>query len=322
MRAPLTVYLTFDVEVWCNGWSDLDAKFPASFDRYVYGRSDAGEYALPKTLEILSNHGLRGVFFVEPLFAARFGQRYLDVIVGLIRNSGQEVQLHLHPEWTDEIRPALIADVARKRQHLSYYTRDEQIALIGHGRSMLEKAGCTAVNAFRAGSFAANGDTYAALALSDVRHDSSVDVCLPISCADLVDRSTLHRPFVRDGVNVHPMSVFRDGFGRLRHAQIGACSFREIREGLEHAYRTGMTEFVILSHNFELLKPGVASPDWIVVKRFVRLCEFLASAGERFRTAGFADETDNASVERADVIPKVGTWATAVRYFEQGWRRL
>jgi peptidoglycan/xylan/chitin deacetylase (PgdA/CDA1 family) len=41
--------------------------------RALYGRSPAGDYALPKTLEILDRNGLKGVFFVEPLFAARFG---------------------------------------------------------------------------------------------------------------------------------------------------------------------------------------------------------------------------------------------------------
>ncbi len=63
----MKVYLTFDVEIWCNGWDDLDGRFPSSFERYVYGRSRHGDYALPKTLEILAGTGLTGVFFVEPL---------------------------------------------------------------------------------------------------------------------------------------------------------------------------------------------------------------------------------------------------------------
>lgn len=321
MRAPLSVYLTFDVEVWCNGWKDLDAKFPASFDRYVYGRSRHGEYALPNTLDILAANELHGVFFVEPLFAARFGQAHLDQIVGLIRDHGQEVQLHLHPEWTDEIRPALIPNSAAKRQHLSYYSREEQRALIEHGVGMLRKAGCQEVRAFRAGSFAANRDTYAALAGLGIRHDSSVDVSMPISCADMTDRSALHRPFVCDGVSVHPMSVFRDGFGRLRHAQIGACSFLELRAALGDAYRGRHAEFVILSHNFELLKPGSTAPDWVVIRRFSRLCEYLAKARKTMRTVGFLDEITNESVADNVEMPAVGALATGVRYFEQAWRR-
>lgn len=50
----MKAYLTFDVEVWCNGWHDLGARFPAAFDRCCYGRSAAGGYALPKALEIIS----------------------------------------------------------------------------------------------------------------------------------------------------------------------------------------------------------------------------------------------------------------------------
>ena len=66
MPQAMNVYLSFDIEVWCGGWNDLDGKFPASFERYVYGRSPKGDYALPKTLEILASNGLKGVFFVEP----------------------------------------------------------------------------------------------------------------------------------------------------------------------------------------------------------------------------------------------------------------
>lgn len=58
--ARLQVHITFDIEVWCGGWDDLDARFPAAFERYFYGRSEAGAYALPRTLEILNAHGLQG----------------------------------------------------------------------------------------------------------------------------------------------------------------------------------------------------------------------------------------------------------------------
>ncbi|MCK7579199.1 MAG: hypothetical protein MZV65_28025 [Chromatiales bacterium] len=110
----MKVYLTFDVEIWCNGWGRLDAEFPAAFERYVYGRSRHGEYALPKTLEILDQHGLHGIFFVEPLFAMRFGVEYLKHIIDIIQSAGQEVQLHLHPEWTDESPEPIIKKLRQK----------------------------------------------------------------------------------------------------------------------------------------------------------------------------------------------------------------
>ncbi len=160
----MNVHLTFDTEIWCNGWDRLDAAFPASFERYVYGHSAAGDFALPKTLEILNRHGLTGVFFVEPLFSARFGAQHLATIVGLLHDAGQQVQLHLHPEWSDEIAPPIIPNHHSKRQHLTYYTLDEQTALIGRARELLEAAGADEIDTFRSGSFAVNHDTYEALA--------------------------------------------------------------------------------------------------------------------------------------------------------------
>src|SRR5262245_19719989 len=56
----LDVFFTVDVEIWCDGWDDLDRKFPSAYQRYVYGPTRDGDYALPATLKILNDHGLRG----------------------------------------------------------------------------------------------------------------------------------------------------------------------------------------------------------------------------------------------------------------------
>src|SRR5690606_29771809 len=136
----MRVVLTFDVEVWCKDWQSLDEDFPRAFERYVFGRSKAGEYALPHTLQVLQRHGIQAVFFVEPLFAARFGVRYLKTIVELIQEAGQDVQLLLHPEGTDEIDPPPLPDIPRKRQHLCHYSLDEQERLIALGKSLLTEA--------------------------------------------------------------------------------------------------------------------------------------------------------------------------------------
>ena len=97
----LDVFLTVDVEVWCNGWEDLDAKFPAAFRRYIYGPTSKGDYGLPYQLRHLRDYGLTGVFFVEPLFSTRFGPEPLVEILDLIREEEHEIQLHLHTEWAD-----------------------------------------------------------------------------------------------------------------------------------------------------------------------------------------------------------------------------
>ncbi|HSW08974.1 polysaccharide deacetylase family protein [Aquabacterium sp.] len=317
----MNVYLSFDVEVWCNGWSQLDERFPAAFERYVYGRSSRGEYALPKTLEILQRNGLRGVFFVEPLFAARFGQSYLARIVRMIEAAGQDVQLHLHPEWTDEIRPPILDDVSVKRQHLSFYTPDEQTALIRFGKQLLETETGRPVSAFRAGSFAANAGTYGALRRNGITVDSSINEAWSGSAADIDAGQRCALPGLIDGVVSYPLTVFRDGFGRLRPAQVGACSFAEMRAALSGAADRGREHFVIVSHNFEMLRPGSSEPDNIVVRRFETLCAWLSAQRDRFRVGSFPLSTGTAGADRP-VRPSAGPWATGWRFAEQALRRL
>lgn len=322
----MNVYLSFDIEIWCNGWDQLDSVFPAAFERYIYGHSRQDGYALPKTLEILNRHGLRGVFFVEPLFAARFGLEPLQRIVGLIRSAGQEVQLHLHPEWTDEALEPLIADCQHKRQHLSYYTLEEQTALIAHGKRLLQAAGSGPLTAFRAGSYAANRDTYAALARNGLWLDSSLNRCAQISGQDFREGARpFELPLVLDGVTSLPISVFKDGFGRDRPAQVGACGASELAQALRSAQAAGRQHFVIVSHNFEMLRAGSTQPDQVVVRRFEALCAHLARNSERFTVRGMAEP-----VHLAPGLPagedqdarQVGWWPTAQRYAEQLQRRL
>ena len=322
----MNVYLSFDIEVCCNGWDQLESAFPAAFERYIYGHSRQDGYALPKTLEILNRHGLRGVFFVEPLFAARFGLEPLQRIVGLIRSAGQEVQLHLHPEWTDEALEPLIPDCQRKRQHLSYYTLDEQTALIAHGQRLLQAAGSGPLTAFRAGSYAANRDTYTALARNQIWLDSSLNRCGKTSGLDLREGARpFELPLSLDGVTSLPISVFRDGFGRDRPAQVGACGASELAQALRSARAAGRQHFVIVSHNFEMLRAGSTQPDRVVVRRFEALCAHLARESERYTVRGMSEPVPLAPVQPTGGdknTPQVGWWPTAQRHAEQLQRRL
>lgn len=319
----MNVFLTFDIEIWCNGWNDLDRAFPGSFERYIYGHSPDGDYALPQTLAILNRHGLKGVFFVEPLFATRFGTKHLEVIVKLIRDAGQEIQLHLHPEWTNEAIEPIIENCATKRQHLTYYTQDEQTALIACGRSMLEAAGSGPICAFRSGSFAANRDTFAALQRNAILLDTSLNRCFAVSGPDLRDTYAFGTAFRVQDVSTYPVTVLKDGFGKDRPAQIGACGLRELREALTSAQQSGTRDFVMVSHNFELLKGGSSNPDWIVVKRFEGLCAFLARHPDRFQVRGFAPDMVLAPTPQPNTPAPRASWpATAMRYAEQIRRRL
>ena len=281
------VFFTVDVEVWCRGWKDLDVQFPDAFRRCIHGATPSGDYGLPYQIRLLQQHGLKGVFFIEPLFAMRFGQQALDEIVGMVRDGGQEVQLHLHTEWVDEAREPLWPGPQRKRQHLRYFSCEEQTTLIAKGLELLRRAGVTDVNAFRAGSFAFNYDTLPALVANNISFDSSYNASMFGPDSGVSPGLSLVEPITVTGVHEYPMMVYRDGTTKLRHAQLTACSSSEMEGLLWQAVAQQRKAFVILSHGFELLNQAKDRADDVMVKRFQRLCAFLDKNRDSFRVTGF-----------------------------------
>ena len=316
----LEVFFTVDVEIWCDGWVDIDKKFPEAYRKYIIGPTPNGDFGLPYQLKVLKDHGLLGTFFVEPLFSTRFGSQPLEEIVGLIKESGQEVQLHLHSEWVDESLEPLIPDSSRKRQCLFQYSLEEQKRLIEAGISLLTNAGATEINAFRAGSFGFNLDTLRALAENRINFDSSYNATFFGPTSGMMPDSIVVEPIEYEGVFEYPMTVFKDGMGSLRHAQLTACSYSEMEHLLFQALEEQRNAFVILFHNFELLSSSKTRPDKIVIDRFRKLCKFLEKNRDSFCVRGFRELTPR--IVPVQPVPlKMNFWKTANRMVEQAYRR-
>lgn len=283
----LDVFFTVDVEVWCDGWQDLDAQFPAAFRRYVYGNTPQGEVGLPYQCQVLRDHGLVGMFFVETLFSGRFGLDPLAEIVGLVRDRGQEVQLHLHTEWVDEWPVHPLPGVKGKRQFMRDWSLDQQRALIEEGLRRLECANAPRPDCLRAGSFGGNADTLEALRLAALSVECSYNASTFGPSSGVAPGVLLHDTHEERGSYVLPITVYDTGFGRLRHAQLGACSAAEIEGLLWTALEQGRRSFVLLSHNFELLAPSGRRADPVVLSRFHRLCRFFDRHRDCFRVRGW-----------------------------------
>lgn len=317
----MRVFFTVDVEVWCDSWNALDRTFGDSFSRYIYGPTSKGDYGLPFKLALLRDHGLAGVFFVEPLFATRFGMQPLEEIVGLINDGNQEVQLHLHTEWVDEALERLLPGVDGKRQYLWMFSKEEQVRLIAAGNALLQRAGARAPSAFRAGSFGLGRDTWSALRQCGFRFDSSYNPSMIRRESGILVENVPTQPFEVDQVFEYPVTVYRDGFGRLRHAQLTASAYRELERLLWHAAEAGWGTVVIVSHSFELLNSRKDRPDRVVVERFRKLCTFLDRNRATFVTSGFSGlepETDGSQPPPANIPVHL----TGLRVAEQVWRRI
>ena len=74
---------------------------------------------------------------------------------------------------------------------------------------------------------------------------------------------------------------------------------------------------MIVSHNFEMLKPGTQLPDPVVVRRFERVCEFLARHPELFTVGPFPHLQPNVIPTAVERRPSVGIGVTLGRHAEQ-----
>ncbi len=184
---------------------------------------------------------------------------------------------------------------------------------------MIESAGGGHVNAFRAGGFGFNRDTLRALARNQITFDSSYNARMFGPDSGVNPETCLIEPIECEGVYEYPMTVFHNGTRKLRHAQVTACSYREMEGLLWQALESRRKAFIILSHNFELLNGSMNRPDDIVVARFRKLCSFLDRHRDCFRVRGFQGLTP-ASVFSQPAPLTSPIWKTGLRMLEQGMR--
>lgn len=270
------VYLTIDTE-YSPGLAlrlGLHARDEV-FARSISCQTTDGAVGIFYQMDVLDDHGLKGVFFVDPLPALVWGVGAIAAIVEPILRRGHEVQLHLHPEW---LEIAGDANPLRSRTgcNLHAFTEDEQADLIAIAREYLIQAGAPPPTAFRAGNYAADDATLRALARCGIAYDSSHvpgirggDCRIGLGPQD-------QRVVAREGTLEVPVGTIRN-FGGLRHAQITALSTRELSSALDHCVRTHTPMLNIVSHSFELLCRDRLRINRIVRDRFVRFCAAVAS---------------------------------------------
>jgi hypothetical protein len=89
------VFITIDTELmWRHHVAGLDA------DTVVQRSLEPAGVGVGWQLAQLKAYHLKACFFVDPMPALVYGLDPIKRVVGAILEAGQEVQLHLHPNWT------------------------------------------------------------------------------------------------------------------------------------------------------------------------------------------------------------------------------
>lgn len=278
------VLLTIDTELlWRHHAAGLS--WEENFARSYH----AAGVGIPYQLQVLADHGLKACFFVDPMPGSIFGLEPVRRLVGPILAAGQEIQLHLHPFW------ARLEEAERSgaTAELASYGYEDQLALIRRARDLLVAAGAPDPIAFRAGSYAANGDTIRALAALSLRYDSSHNGGHhPHPSAVPLHPRQIAPVEIAPGLVEVPVGQISEGEGGLRHLQLCALSFAEIQAALDHGSRERHPLVTIVSHSFELATRNGLAPNEVVRQRFLRLCRYLAKRRATFPTAWFTNLAD------------------------------
>lgn len=295
----LNVFITVDTEVWPDsaGWPHKPLSAGTHCERevaaYFYGGEKGTGFGLPYQLRILRESGLKATYFVDPLFSFALGAEPLRDVLRLIGSHGQEVGLHMHPEWLTDPRCANLP--AFQGPLICQYSEDDQTKLITAGATRLRELGASAVRSFRAGSWGADFSTLRALGRAGMTIDSSLNAAFSVSFPDFAARDSLLQPARHDGIWEFPVTIFvdRPPLGR-RPLHVCACSLDEFRTVLEQAEKAGWFSVVIVLHGFEFVRvdeiaSGAVRPQRLLAARFERLCAYLAANAARFRSCHFSD---------------------------------
>ncbi len=326
----IKVFITVDTEVWPEspGWPHTPLKADQECARevswYFHGGDGAEARGLPYQLRILAAAGLKATYFVDPLFSYALGLAPLRDVVALIRRHGQEVGLHLHPEWlTDPRCPALPAFAGPL---LHAYSEADQARLIRAGSDRLCEAGAPKPSAFRAGSWGASLATLRALESIGMLYDSSLNARFESSFPDIdfAMRNVGTQPAKLEGVWEFPVTNFVAGLtsNSRRPLHVCAASLGEFRAVLEHAAASNWFAVVIVLHSFEFVRVGrlaagkAVASQRLLASRFERLCAYLAGNSNKFETCHFAD------LDRAALPNTVQPAAVASSRTRTAWRNV
>lgn len=292
------VLLTVDTELaWRH--SEAGCSWEENYARSV----EPAGVGLTYQLDRLARHGLKACFFVDPMPACRYGIEPIRRMVETVLAARQEVQLHLHPAW---------AGGGGRVFELTGLGRERQRALLADAAQRLVEAGAPRPIAFRAGSYGADDATLRALAELGFRYDSSFNASHAPWPSAISPQALSEAGPVRE----LEVSHIKGRGGSLRHLQLCAVSFPELRDALTEAAAAPGAAVTLVSHSFELATRDGLRANRIVKRRFDRLCAWLGEQRPALETVHFADLPD--PFPRAD-LPHLRSrgWQKLARNAEQ-----
>ena len=231
---------------------------------------------------------LAATFFVETAHTRYFGDLAMGFYAERLVRAGQDVQLHLHPNWLSFEDGKLRSDPPHT-DNCREMSVEPLAALIAEGAGRIADWTGKRATAMRTGNFSAGPSVFQAMRQAGLLVASNICVAVaPPPERELALTGGVHEIA---GVRELPVTCFADigpvGRGRWRPVQVTALTAREITDVLDAAHACENPVVVIVTHPFEFLKKrdfryAGLRPNRLVQHRFRRLCAFLAENADRF----------------------------------------
>lgn len=284
------VFLTFDVECSMGGaWGDPGLR-PVPPARAVWGEYGSQRFGLPLIVEILEQNGLAATFFVEAFTDEQGYPGEMERACHYLLEHGQDVQLHIHPghERYGRVLAGKIP-LGPGSDQMADLPPAEQLALLQQGADRIRRWTGRPPAAFRAGNMGASEETLRQVEEAGILIDSSY--AFPFAGGQC--RFPAAQPYNGSrwygGVLELALSGFQKlrlpGFHWAKPLDLVGIGFEECRDAIDCIVGAGADAVVIL-HSFSLLKVrdvqyNGGRPNWIVTRRFRRLCRWLADRPDR-----------------------------------------
>jgi hypothetical protein len=327
--SKVNVFITVDTEHSIGGaFRDRNLK-PVGNDRRIFFQSGRKDYGIARIMDIGERYGLPIVFFLEVLNKYYFGEEESKSVCQYILGRGHDVQLHLHPNYLNFTTPDPM-----KRQYsdmICDYSLEKQIEFLTDGRQSLINYGAPNVIAFRAGNFGANHDTLTALEQTGFLIDSSYNKTFlggdcRLNGIDIDDTEKI------GNIWEFPITNFSEpnfkGGRHYRPLDINGVSFAQMRRVLEESVEKGPRNITILMHSFSFMNPADVQyrkilPRTVVIRRFEKLCRYLAEHSDKFQVLTFKDMNratlDKMRGSSRHYLPKLDIALSVGRVIEQAW---
>jgi len=319
-KLPVIV-ITVDVESTSQENSPLP--LTQQVDAVCIGKMPCG---LQEMVNILKKRGYAATFFLNVFEYAQYGEAFLERTGKWLHDSGQDVQLHTHPQWRYD----------RSRTMMYQYTLEEQVKMIRDGKRLLEKWTGARVIAHRAGSYSADENTLKALVANNILIDSSLFYGVPDSRINSLglnkNAMSMYGPLYEFPVTVYKKNEYLFFTGDPLRPQSSIRKYdinwfrdqEEAESAIREAVRLKMEFIILFLHSFSFIK-GQSGAQMIAdenaIGRFDRVLEFISTQGMEVSTF---DDVANGKLNWAalpldgqDVVPEISQRIPLIQYIRK-----